>query len=179
MLNVQMSKICWFYLLFNESKEPELFSDSWIECLVVVLTSLFCGVILLSIELVRLTGNWTPPILLALLVYAVSNFSSLMYFSCIDIRCFTYIFQCLPQFWHTAILLCFVTSFWFFLPNTFPSNIGIVKKSHIKSSNHQPINSQYAQPLLLFFNVLSETTCTLTFSLPHLGHFIYLTLTFT
>ena len=81
-----------------------------------------------------------------------------------------YAFHLCPQFWQTAYVIVSLTVL-VWCPNSENNNLGSVRNSHSRGSNHHPIISQYSIPFFRFC-LTSLTACTETFSLPHLGHFM-------
>lgn len=78
-----------------------------------------------------------------------------------------YTLQRFPQLWHTASV--WVLVFVFVLLLVTAGIISINPQVKIASSIHI---AQPRQPRCLVFVVVSVTACTVTYSEPHLGHFI-------
>ena len=85
---------------------------------------------------------------------------------------FNYAFHILPQSWQMHFEICFDDSFWRFGAKIFANNASQKKKIHLTGIHHHPMKSHQRQPRCLVLSCVSVTACTLTFSLPHLGHFI-------
>ena len=105
---------------------------------------------------------------LRMYIYAVSVLVALRRF----LFCLIYAFHIFPQFWHTHFEMCFDVSFCRFGAKIFASKARKKKQHHLIGIHHHPIQHHQRQPRCLFLSCVSVTTCTLTFSLPHFGHFI-------